>query len=224
MRITLIHGTDIEASQKRFYKILDAIKKRDWDIVTVEKSLSTIPEQLTANSLFEKQRLFVINDFDLVNKKDLEWLLKNHNRIETNLLIFKDGDVTKSVLGKLGKDIKVEQFSLPKILFVYLDSIYPGNHKKALHMFHALLVNEPAELVIAMMGTHLRDLLWVKVAPESFAGPSWRKEKLLRQANKFGEEKLKIFIEKMAQIDLKVKTSQANLTDSIDFLLTTELQ
>jgi len=224
MKITLIHGTDVEASQKRFYFILDAIKKRDWDIVTVEKSLATIPEQLTANSLFEKQRLFVINDFDLINKKDLEWLLKNHSRIETNLLIFKDGNVPKPVLQKLGKDIKLEQFNLPQILFVYLDSIYPGNHKKALHMFHALLVNEPVELVMAMMGSHMRDLLWVKVAPETIALQSWRKDKLLRQANKFGEEKLKVFIEKMAQIDIQVKTSQAKLTESIDLLLTTELQ
>ena len=48
--------------------------------------------------------------------------------------------------------------------------------------------------------------------------------KLKKQAGYFSVEKLKDIISKMAEIDIKVKTSKKNLVQLLDFLIISELE
>ena len=54
--------------------------------------------------------------------------------------------------------------------------------------------------------------------------PSWRVGKLKSQASKFTIEQLKYLIEKLSEIDIKVKTSKADLTNELDLLIIKQLE
>ena len=113
---------------------------------------------------------------------------------------------------------------MPRLIFTFLDSIYPKNVKKVLVLFHELIKNEPVEFVFALMARHLRDLYWVRVEPKSLPYPSWRVGKLKGQSSKFKFETLKDLIARMAEIDIAVKTSKSDLISSLDLLIVFSLE
>ena len=53
--------------------------------------------------------------------------------------------------------------------------------------------------------------------------PDWRLNKLKSQSNKFSDKLLKEIINDLSNIDVKVKTSKANLKDSLDLLIVKKL-
>ena len=132
---------------------------------------------------------------------------------------------------QLPKIDKVEEFKLPKLIWSFLDSCFPGNAKNALLLLHEIIKNEPVEFVFSLLAKHLRDLYWVKVdSPPGqrpsgpVAYPSWRVEKLKRQSHKFSEGSLEDLINSLAQADIKAKTSQGELIDLLDFIIATKLE
>ena len=89
---------------------------------------------------------------------------------------------------------------------------------------HELTQNEAVELVFVMLARLLSDLYWVLVSPETTSFPSWRLNKLKSQANKFGKEKLKVLIKKLAKLDIQSKTSVVALEQSLDLFILKELE
>jgi DNA polymerase III delta subunit len=129
----------------------------------------------------------------------------------------------KTLLGSLPKGVKLEEFKLPRLIFDFLDSFYPGNSKRILKILHELVVKEPPEFIFALLAKHLRDLFWV-TTNNPLPYPPWRVSKLKAQAVKFKKEDLKTLIEELSEIDIKVKTSEAELTPSLDLLIVRQLQ
>ena len=62
--ITVLYGDNIAASRDRMVKIVNAVKKRGWEVVR--------GEIVTTDSLFAKERLFVIEDISALAKKKIK--------------------------------------------------------------------------------------------------------------------------------------------------------
>jgi DNA polymerase III delta subunit len=105
-----------------------------------------------------------------------------------------------------------------------LDGLYPGNSEKSIKQFHKLIEKEPPEFIFTLIAKLFRDLYWVKVDALSIPYPSWRVGKLKPQASKFTIEELKNLIDKLADIDIKVKTSKTDLLSALDLLIIKNLQ
>ena len=212
MKIIVLHGEDTNKSYERLSKFMETAKLRGWDIITNE--FPNTP------SLFGTDRLIIYRDYRLLSKSDI----KNFDKFDGTLVIYHDGDIPQAFLKMMPKDFKMEKFDLPKILFTFLDSFYPGEADRTLQLLHQLIENTPIELVFFMLSRHLRDLYWAMIDPNIKSIPAWKLSKLKPQASKFGEEKLKQIISNLADIDIAVKSSKADLLTALDLLIVKQLK
>lgn len=212
MKVIVLHGDDTDKSYKRLSTFMDAAKKRGWEIITDE--FPNTP------SLFGIDRLIIFRDYKLLTKNDI----KNFAMFDGTLVIYHNSILPQTFLKLMPQDFKMEKFELPKILFTFLDSFYPGNSKHCLSLLHDLTKNTATELVFFMLSRHLKDLYLVSIDPKTTQYPSWRLSKLKQQSSKFGQEKLKQIINKMADSDIKVKTNKADLLVELDLLIIKHLE
>lgn len=212
MKIIVLHGDNYEASYERLMKFVNVAKKRNWEIITNE--FPNTP------SLFGTERLLIYRDFSLLSKKDIG----NFDRFDGTLVIYHEGVLPQTFLKLMPANFKMEKFELPKILFVFLESFYPGNSTRCLKLLHDLTKTEAVELVFFMLGRHMKDLYWVSVDSKTSQYPSWRLSKLKSQAEKFGEKRIKQIINKLSDIDIEVKTSKVDLLTSLDLTIVKQLE
>jgi hypothetical protein len=212
MKIIVLHGDDTVKSYERLGKFVDTAKKRNWEIVTDQ--FPNTP------SLFGTDRLIIYRDFSLLSKNDI----KNFDRFDGTLVIYHEGTLPQTFLKQMPKDFKMEKFELPRLLFTFLESFYPGGSVRSIKLLHDLTKASAVELVFFMLARHLRDLYWVSIDPATSQYPSWRLGKLKSQAEKFDPGLLEQIISKLADIDIEVKSSKADLLTSLDLLIVKQLE
>lgn len=222
MKIIVIHGDNIVESYSRLKELTSVAKKRGWEVKSLEAGTQSLPKEVVGRGLFGEEKLIVIEGVAKIPKKDLLWLSKNKARVGVSVIIYQQTPLSKSLIDSLKAD-KVEEYKLPKLTWVFLETLAPGNASSSISLCHKVLKAQPAELVFALMARHLRDLYWVK-EEGTLPFPSWRVAKLKRQASKFSRELLKDLISDMAEADIMAKTSKENLVDSIDFIIATRLE
>ena len=224
MKIIVLHGDDEKRLYERLTRFTQTAKSRSWEVTLLDSQTLTIEEQLSAPSLFSAERFFILRDIKKLGKRESVWLTKKSNDLAGNLIIYHEGVIAQSVLKSLPPDTKVEEFKLPVILWNFLDGLYPGNSERCIGKFHLLIEKEAPEFIFTLIAKLFRDLYWLKTDPASLPYPSWRVGKLKPQASKFTSDQLKDLINKLAEIDIKVKTSKADLTNELDLLIIKQLE
>ena len=220
MKIVVVNGTDSVSSRERYSKIITGVKKKGWDVVMLTKEDKLpLKDQLSNKSLFNDQILFVSENLSKIPTTELNWLKDNIKEVDGSLLIYSNKPVTASQKKQLPSDTKYEDFELPKIIFAFLDSLYPGNVKASLKFLEELFKNEAFELLLAMMARHFRDLYWVSLKDGGPPYPSWRVSKLYSQSKKFTLLELKGIIQALSDLDIKSKSSDINRHLLLEMLL-----
>ena len=222
MKIIVLHGDHVVDSYNRLQKLKEEGRRRGWEIKTISDNLANIPEELVSVGLFEKERLTIIDSINLIRKKDILWLNKNAGNLKGTLIIYQAGRVSSLLIKSLSPD-KIEEFKLPKLIWMFLDTLTPGNAGNSLMLLHKIIKSQPSELVLALLGRHLRDLYWAKETSD-LPYPSWRIGKLKRQAARFTKDLLADLIASLAEADVRSKTSKEELIDSLDFIIATKLE
>jgi len=169
--------------------------------------------------LFEEKRLVLLENYQLLDKKTINWLNEKKDFLDLTLVIYHQTTLPEAFLKSIPKIDKVEEYKLPKIVWSFLESFYPGNIKNSIQLFHKVIKNEPEEFVFSLLAKQIRDLFWVKVDPKTISYPLWRKRKLERQALRFTKEKLVETITELAEIDVIAKTSNETLANLVDFTI-----
>lgn len=222
MKIIVLHGDNERASYQRLEKFIEVAEARDWQVNFLD-SPEGISEKLIGVSLFGKQPFFVIRSINKWPPSTLKKIKKVLEKGEGTVVIHHNDFLGKTILESFPKGVKLEEFKLPRLIFDFLDSFYPGNSKRTLTLLHEVLKKELPEFVFALLARHLRDLYWAKT-DSPLPVPSWRAQKLKNQAAKFSNEELKNIIKSLSETDIKVKTSQAELASSLDLLTITLLK
>ena len=204
MKVIVLHGDHTTKLYERLNKFIDVAKKRGWGI---SDEINRTP------SLFNVERLTVVRKYTLLSKKDVP----NISKTPGTLVIYNEGTVPQTFIKTLPKDTKVEEFKLPKLIWSFLDNI-------SVKSLHEVIKNEPVEFVFSLLSKRFRDLYWVQASSETLNYQSWQLGKLKRQSERFSKEKIKGIVNKMSEIDVKVKSSKANLTNELDFLLIKSLE
>lgn len=224
MKIFLLHGDNTSQSHSRLMKYMGSAKKRGWDTITYSDKSQNLPQLMLSDSLFENEKLVIVEGFDLLTKKDLEWLTKKGKEHKGNLVIYHDGVLAKTKIKSIPVLEKTEEFTYPVLLWKMIDGFYLGNVKQFLQIMHSVLEKNAPELVFGLLAKQVRDLCWVLVDPENCPIPSWKKEKLQNVAKKLGKERLEEIISEMAEIDVQSKTTDTELKDLLDLLVVKNLQ
>lgn len=225
MKVIVLHGDNTIKTYERFQGFIKEARRRGWEVNRIdEKSPLSLPEQLTAKSLFGREAFFVVENPLKIDKADFVWLKSKSNDIPGTLVLYHAGYLPQYIIKSLPKIHKTEEHKLPKLIWKFLDSFYPGNIKPCLTLLHQVAKTEPVEFVFALLARNVRDLYWVSMDESSLSYPVWRISKLKRQAKRFKNEKLKEIIKELAEADIKAKTSKVDLKDSLDFLIITKLE
>lgn len=223
METIVVHGEYTRDSYHRIKQFIESAKNRGWEVISLDKNGGPFSNYL-ASSLFDKKRLLIVNDYKLITSENLKYLGRNKENIDLTLVIYHKGIVPQPVLKKLPNVKKIETFEPPKIIYKFLESVYPGNSLEYLKLLHFLLEQDQIELIFYLLGMHFKDLYWVKSDPSSVPYASWKVSKLESQARKFEKGQLEKIIGEMARIDILVKTSKKDLTHELDLMLVSRLE
>ena len=129
MKIVLVDGSDIDKASNRFSQILTSAKNKNWDIIRVyPDDIQSFSEKLTLNSLFENKTIYALEQLNKFDASQLDWVLKNADKIDANVLLFQKGEVSASVLKTLPKSIVRESFKFPFIIFTSSQAVICTNH------------------------------------------------------------------------------------------------
>jgi len=225
MKVILLHGDHSLDSYHRLQKLIQVAKERGWEIIKVGANDNlSLPEKLTVSNLFEEERFYVVENLTKIKKTDLEWFKKNIERLSGTTIIYHDSTITNNLLKLIPKVTKTEEYKLPKLIFKFLESFWPGNSTDSIKLLHEVIKTESPEFVFNLLSRHLRDLYWAILDKDSMSYPGWRVSKLTHQANHFKNGKIAELIKVFAEIDIDVKTSKANIIDSLDFIIASELE
>lgn len=222
MNVYLIHGDNSLASYSRLQEYVKKARANAWEVTEVEEKEMDVTDILRSNNLFNTKRLIVIKKYTLLNSSTIELLNNSSNDLE--VIIYHIGIIPITFIKKLKNVKKNEQFKLSKYLWKFIDNFYPGNTKNCLYYFHESLKSDPAELLFTILAGQLKDIFLTLYSDEPLPYPPWRLSNIKRQSAKFGKEKIKMAIDSLAEIDIKVKTSGANLKDELDLFILRKLE
>ncbi len=138
MKIIILHGDDTIKLYDRLQKFIVVAKHRSWKIT--EYSLEEIENQ----SLFNDENFYILKDYKLLEKKDIE-KLKNYSG---NLIIYYEGKIPAPVL-KTFEATKVELFELPQLMWKFLDNM-------TVQGLHELIKTQPVESLIGLIAWKLK--------------------------------------------------------------------
>ena len=225
MKIYLIHGEYSAKSYEKLDEYISKAKEKNWKIVNInEKAGYSIQESLSSTDLFDTKKVYVLDNLSKLQKKEIDWINKNCEVLNGILILYSNTKLNTTLINKFKNIGKKEEFSLPQNIFSFLESFYPGNSKISINLLHKIIVKEKIEFIFFFLSKHIRDLFWVKTSPSNIPYPSWRVEKLERQASKFSLKQLEDVIDSLSDIDIKSKTSNSNLNDLLDLLILRKLE
>jgi DNA polymerase III delta subunit len=225
MKIIILHGEDVLRINARLKQFINEAKRRDWNISIFDKETKlNLTEVITSADLFNDKRIIVIYDFQKIVTSEKSWIKKNIGKYDGVLVVKSTSPLTVKDLNYFPQDAKVEKFEIPKRIFNFLDSFYPGNSDVCLSLFHQTIKTTPPEFIFSLLSKTLRDLYWVSIDPSNISYPSWRVAKLESQAAKFKLTQIKKIIRRLSEIDIEVKTSKNDITASIDLVILSQLE
>lgn len=221
MNILLIHGDDTGASYDFYMETISAAKQKGWDILTVESDAHLADSIRFRSTLFAPKVLWAVKD---IPTDKLQSIFSHAADDVSSIVVYFSKAIGVNALKALPKDSKIKRFDISKSIYVFFDTLYPGNLASVMRIKENVIANYPIELLFTLMVKHIRDLYWVLVDASSTGYPGWRVGKLKSQAAKFGKERLAQAISQLSDIDIKTKTSKGDLNVLLDLFLAKALQ
>ncbi len=223
----IIHGNDLQATRNYFFEFKEKTTSSvllNGDKITFDNFFQ-IAE---GDSFFDSEKTIFTENLFSANKSNSPELKKiidfiNSNK-KINLVLWESTELSKASLNLL-KDAEVKIFSIPSLLFIFLDSLKPGNYKTSVSIFNQLNKNTENELIWFMILRQFRLLLSAisrsSEIDETKRLAPWQSSKLKSQASLFGETKLKEIYKKLFKIEENHKTGKVGyeISNSIDFFL-----
>lgn len=221
MNIYLIHGDNSLASYNRLQEYTNKGRNKGWEVAEVAEKSSNISAILRSNSLFKGKRLIIVRDYKLLSEQAIEFIYTSNEDAE--IIIYHVGTIPALFIKKLPVVSKNEVFDLSKSLWKFIENFYPGNLIPCLTYFHESIKHDPVELVFSILIGQIRDIYLI-LNSEILPYPAWRLQKLRKISDKFGKYRIKKVIKELSEIDIKIKTSNANLKEELDLFIIRKLK
>lgn len=215
MKILVINGEATNESEQKITEILEKSKEKEYTFHDFrgEKDKNYIKNFFRGTDLFDTKRLIVIDNglFSEFSK----YLNTKDDKNNDFVIIYSNKELAKGVINKIPNVDKIFTFTYPKLIWSYLESIYPGNAKNIINLLSKIEDHEPLELVFYLTFKQLRDLYLIKEKSLPGTVAPWRLQKLERQASKFKKDGLVEFINKLSNLDFQVKTGKIEIKTAL---------
>lgn len=210
--LTLLHGDNTEASRAELVRLRTSAKDKEVRILDGKKvDTLGLTQALESSSLFGNDLLIVIeNLLGSFGKKTknadavIATLLQASTSVD--VILWEDKEVSKTMLDRLGKSATIKVFSIPVIIFQFLDGLRPHGATQSLHLFQTLMQTEPSEVVFTMIVRRIRQLIMIAdgIQPEKMQG--WQASRLTSQAKLFTMEQLVSMHTALRSMEYSLKT------------------
>ncbi|MDP2633113.1 MAG: hypothetical protein Q8P25_05340 [Candidatus Curtissbacteria bacterium] len=215
--IFVIHGTDTDSSYKRFSQLLSSYSNYTQVSFDKHSQKDDLTNAFLSQDLFSTKKVIVIKNTLIVDKSLISLLEKAPRDLE--VIIWENDELTGSVVTKISKIAKVENFKLPAKLFYFLDSIAPKK-KEIIAQLNKL--DDEASLIWNIQNRFLLLTLAKLRVDVSLAGKitkrnlaDWQWSKIRQQAEKFTLLQLKSICNASLKIDYLIKSGQTDLSPTI---------
>lgn len=225
--VIILHGDDLASSRKRY---IEAKQESKHPIILEGSSfsLADVNQALSTELLFSDSKdIFIENFFSkrkLIAKETKEIIaFIQKNSAEHQIVFWESKKMTPAAL-KSFPQAKIELFSIPQVLFKFIDYISPNNGKRLVELFHQTLEQTEPELIFFLMVKQIRILLSISLGSsteEMKTIAPWQFQNLQRQISNFSSDQLTQAYKKLFQIDLTQKTGRTSLSliQNIDIFL-----
>jgi hypothetical protein len=223
--LTLIHGDDIASSRK----FLNSIREKYPDMLTLDGetiTLTDLMQELDGGGLFGDTKQILIEN--LISKRkttsDFESLVSIINTSDTTEVYLWEGkEVDVKTVGLFSKPLQ-KVFKIPQTLFLFLDSLRPGNGKQLIELFHKTAEIADIEMIFFMLLRQVRSLIALASQAqidETKRMAPWQRGKLEKQAKLFTKSQLVTIYKQLYTIEIGIKTGNLtnSLQNSIDIVL-----
>jgi DNA polymerase III delta subunit len=228
--ISILHGDHEVASRNRLVELKRLAKSDGKEVRELDGNsidLTDIIQSLESRSLFAPLHLVVVENL-LGNlrpgkKRDEIIAYLSKGNFDTDAILWEKKGVGRQLIKlKRQKQVTVEEFKLPTVIFSFVDGLMPNNYRNLLQTFHDTITNNVVpEVVFTMIVRQFRLLLAVTLnstIPEAKRLAPWQRGKLERQARFFSLDTLKKQYKNLLTIDYQIKTGKSalNLTKRIE--------
>jgi len=223
MKTILLHGEDTQKSYERLLAFIDSAKKRKMLVIRVGKGKEDLSGIIKSQGLFAQAQLVIVYGLSTLKRDDYD-LIKKSTDDKTTIVVYEEKQLTPVSISKLGKETHVESFFLPKILFTFLENLYPKNYDRTKNYLDKLLENNEAEFIYLMIIRFFKDLYMVSQGKNILGYPGWRYQKLGNQFNKMDTKILTLMINDLADFDIESKRETKDTGLFLDLFLLKHLQ
>jgi len=220
----ILHGENTAQSRQYLNKKITNFKGEVIKLEGEKISLTELQQAVESQSIFFPDKLIII--FGLFSRKpgkEKEKLLTYCRKEDPrNLIIWEGKKIDGRILSHFS-GARVELFELPKIVYKFLDALSPIKRGYSLILLHRCLKRELPQRVFYFLCRHIENLITAADLGRSGLKefPSWKQEKLIKQAKTLGLERLIKIYEMLLEIDYQQKTGQSpfSLISSLDLLI-----
>lgn len=216
--IILIHGDQLEQSRNKLNEYKEAAKDKELRVVDGKRADQThLLQALESRSLFGNDTAVIIEGFLSNAKKREKTFLNTLEKLvdvgsTTDVILYEEKEIDKTTIGKLGKNIRIELYKTPVVLFQFLESLRPGNPQVSLDAFTQTVVTEPVEVVFILIIRRIRQLIEVADNSTPVGLQDWQAARLTSQARHFTIKQLVAMHEQLLNIDIAIKTGSTPFT------------
>ncbi len=221
----VLHGED-ELQRSRYEQtLLTKAQEQGKDIVTIDLnsiSAGEFTELLGTTSLFGVARLLRINNLEKIrSNKTLNTSLEQVLNAADDVLIIIQGKLTPAKKKLFTKPWQVREFSLPAVLFEFLEAMKTRPIHETFALYRQALENGSEWGLHSLVARQFRLLLAAKTGAK-VAAPPFAQNKLRSQANKFTVAELTQNLHTLYDIERAIKSGSTPLSWSqqFDILLT----
>jgi len=216
--ITIIHGDNIESSRNELTSIIASCKGKEIRRLD-EKHLdeTALIQAMESNSLFSTNVVVIIeNLFTPLGRKTKR--IKEFTKIiddntqSADCICWEPKELSKEVLSCFTSKIASKVFSIPKTIFIFLDTIKTNNAKTLLSMTDELFLVSAPELVWNMMISRMRQLIQIQSGETPAKLQSWQVSRLTNQARSFTMDKLLKSYKNMLDMEYALKSGLSPFT------------
>ena len=223
----ILHGENNLLSRQKLNQEIDNFKlKTQGEILRYDGqniNLIDLKQSLESPSLLGDNYLIVLENLfsgrtSKEKQKILDYLKKS---LPKNLIIWEGKKIDGRILTSFkGQNLR---FDLDPVIFLFLDSLTPGNAKNSLSLLHQCLTQDSPEIIFFMLQRQIKYLIIAADLGQKGLTmmDSWRAQKLSQQAKKFTLVRLMKIYRQLLKIEAEQKTGRTpfNLASQLDLLI-----
>ncbi|PIZ66370.1 hypothetical protein CO051_03590 [Candidatus Roizmanbacteria bacterium CG_4_9_14_0_2_um_filter_39_13] len=226
--LTVITGEDSIASRAKLQTLKQEFMQKGFAVT--QTYIDALEEVLKSSSgvydLFGKQSVYFVDGLSSKYKgrektpfKEIVQKLALEKGIQ--IIDWENGKSAYELSGLKRIASTFDEYKPGKTVFQLLEYAEPGNLKLFIDTLEVVSQSQDITFVYALLWKYIRKLIQAQNNTLESSVPSWQKQKLVYQSSKWNQKSLLQFYEKLARIDVSLKTNQTpyDLRESLELLV-----